>query len=158
MHCGNVCVCDGFTRYTLGNFATGPPASEQAFGWKAFLIAASFFLFTLAAPFARGLVVLIGLFKTGDSRAYFMKLARQLGAYCGVDVLLLGWALLTLELPLLTGDIFTGPDDHLSWTVRDVVSANGVCYERCAANCALCAVACAMRCIACIRSQDLQMY
>jgi hypothetical protein len=43
--------------------------------------------------------------------------ARSLGAFCGVDVLLIGWGLVVLEMPMLTGDIFTGPDDHLSWFV-----------------------------------------
>ena len=104
--------------YSLANFATGPPVSEQVFGWKAALIACSFFLFALLAPFTRGVVALIGLCRSGESRAYFMKLARQLGAYCGVDVLLLGWGLITLEMPLLTGNLFTGPDDHLSWTAE----------------------------------------
>jgi hypothetical protein len=42
----------------------------------------------------------------------------MLSAFCGVDVLLVSWGLVTIELPMLTGDLFTGAEDHLTWFVH----------------------------------------
>jgi hypothetical protein len=79
------------------------------------LIGITFLLFVVVAPFARGIATLMAVFRKGRTRSYHIRLVNQLGVFCGMDVLFLGYGLLILELPLLTGDVFTGPDDHLSW-------------------------------------------